>query len=169
MEREGNSVAVEVLALDARLGHVIKRAEQALIHTKNRRLRQFGLTVPQYAALLVLSDAPSALTAAQLARKCLVTPQTMATVLGNLETKSLIAREHSSLHARVVVVELTRQGRALLKKADAEAVDVERRLAEAFEPAEREELRDLLERAIAALQDTREADERRSAALTATS
>lgn len=160
MSRGATTVASEELALDSRLGHVIKRAEQALIAGKNQRLRRFDLTVPQYAALLVLSTAPSGLTAAQLARKCLVTPQTMATVLGNLEVKDLIAREHSSLHARVMVVELTRQGRALLKKADVEAVGLERRLADAFEPAERDQLRDLLERAIVALQDA--GDEARS-------
>lgn len=38
-----------------RLGHVIKRAEQALIARKTRVLRAFDLTVPQYAALLLLS------------------------------------------------------------------------------------------------------------------
>lgn len=147
-----NGLVPKTVPVQDRLGHVIKRAEQALIARKNGRLRPLGLTVPQYAALLTLTGSSSGLTAALLARECLVTPQTMATVLGNLESKGLIAREHSTLHARIVVAELTRHGRALLKKADAEALSVERRLAEAFKPAELEQLRTLLERAIEALQ-----------------
>ena len=60
-----------------RLGLVIKRAEQALIAEKTRVLQEFHLTVPQYAVLLVLRQTSEA-SAAQLARACLVTPQTMA-------------------------------------------------------------------------------------------
>lgn len=135
-----------------RLGHFIKRAEQALMTEKSDALREFELTVPQYAALLALSYTPSA-SGAQLARACVVTPQTMATVLANLESKGLIEREPSSVHHRVLVTRLTRAGRALLKKADQQARAVEERLSAAFTEAERDQLRSLLERAITALQD----------------
>jgi DNA-binding MarR family transcriptional regulator len=133
-----------------RLGHAIKRAEQALMAEKSGALREFDLTVPQYSALLVLSYKPGA-SGAQLARSCVVTPQTMATVLSNLEAKGLIEREPSTVHQRVLVTRLTRTGHSLLKRADARARVIEERLSEAFEPAEREQLRELLERAIKAL------------------
>lgn len=138
------------LGVEARLGHVIKRAELALISTKNNVLRDVRLTVPQYSALLALG-ASTGLTAAQLSRQCLVTPQTMATVLGNLETKGLITRKRSPVHSRVLVAHLTRSGRSALKRADEAARDVERHLAAVFEPAERDQLREMLERAITAL------------------
>ncbi|WP_211592531.1 hypothetical protein [Microbispora sp. H10836] len=48
---------------------------------------------------------------------------------------------------------LTRAGLALLRKADAAAVAVERRLVDAFTPDEADRLRDLLERAVVVLED----------------
>lgn len=133
-----------------RLGLVVKRAEQALMAEKTRVLRDFDLTVAQYAALLVLLDMPEA-SAAQLARICLVTPQAMATVLGNLQDKGLIERAGSPLHQRVRVTRLTAAGLAAVRRADEAALVVERRLADAFTGAEVAVFREHLERAITAL------------------
>lgn len=137
-------------AMDDRLGLVIKRAEQALIARKTAALREFGLTVPQYAALLLLSGGDG-MSAAQLARESLVTPQTMATVLTNLEAKGLIERDQSPLHQKVVVNRVTPAGAALLAGADAAALRVERSLAAAYTDTERKQLAELLDRAIATL------------------
>ncbi|MBG0829221.1 MarR family transcriptional regulator [Planomonospora sp. ID67723] len=133
-----------------RLGNTIKRAEQALIAEKTRVLRPFGLTVPQYAALLTLSLAPG-ISGARLARLCLVTPQSMTTVLKTLESRRLIERRPSPDHAQVLVTRLTPEGQALFDRADAAAVAVERRLLEAYAPEERDLLRGLLDRAITTL------------------
>jgi len=133
-----------------RLGLVIKRAEQALIAEKTRVLQEFHLTVPQYAVLLVLLQTSEA-SAAQLARACLVTPQTMATMLTNLEEKGLIERAVSPLHQRVRVAQLTAKGTDLVRRADPAVLAVERRLAAAFTADERVAFTDHLERAIAAL------------------
>ncbi|MGW2376355.1 MarR family winged helix-turn-helix transcriptional regulator [Kitasatospora sp. NPDC001683] len=136
-----------------RLGHAIKRAEQALIGEKSRVLRTVDLTVPQYVTLLCLQRS-SGMSGAQLARECMVTPQTMTTILTNLENKGLITRETSSVHQKVLVAKLTRTGRALAKKADALARGVEQRLADAFDESEQAQLRELLERSVAALRKT---------------
>ena len=134
----------------ARLGHVIKRTEQALIAEKSRALREVGLTVPQYAALLTLSTS-TGMSGAGVARECMVTPQTMSTILANLEQKGLIEREPSPLHTKVLVAGLTPDGRALTAQADALALEVEGRLAREFSDEEQAQLRGLLERAICAL------------------
>jgi DNA-binding MarR family transcriptional regulator len=133
-----------------RLGLVIKRAEQALIAEKTRVLQEFHLTVPQYAVLLVLLQTSEA-SAAQLARACLVTPQTMATVLANLEGKGLIERAVSPLHQRVRIARLTGEGTDLVRRADRAALAVERRLAAAFSADERAAFTEHLERAIVTL------------------
>ena len=139
-------------AMEGRLGLVIKRAEQALIARKTAALREFGLTVPQYAALLLLTSGDgTGMSAAQLARESLVTPQTMATVLTNLEAKGLIERGQSPLHQKVVVNRVTPAGAALLKDADVAALDVENRLAAAFTDIERRQFAAWLERAIDSL------------------
>jgi DNA-binding MarR family transcriptional regulator len=131
--------------LQSRMGTYIRRAEQALMAEKNRVLREFGLSVPQYSALYALSVSP--LSGAQLARVCCVTPQSMATMLGTLEGKELIKRTPSDVHAQVLVAKLTRNGRSILRKADEAALAVEARLSAAFSPDEEKTLRELLRRA----------------------
>jgi DNA-binding MarR family transcriptional regulator len=129
---------------------VIKRAEQALIGRKTHALREFGLTVPQYAVLLLLASSDG-MSAAQLARECMVTPQTMATVLANLERDGLIDRHPSALHQKVVVNVATAEGRAVVEKADEAALRVEGALSAAFTPEELRAFEGFLERAIATL------------------
>jgi DNA-binding MarR family transcriptional regulator len=136
--------------MEHRLGTWIKRAEQALIAEKTRVLRPIGLTVPQYAAMGALYYVPGQ-SAAQLARTAAVSPQTMATILANLETKGLISRTPSALHSKVLVTRLTEEGEALIKKADAAARAVEIRLAQGFSGNEQAQLRNLLERSIESL------------------
>jgi DNA-binding MarR family transcriptional regulator len=136
--------------LGSRLGDAIKRAEQALTAVTTRALRDLHLTVPQYSVLLALSYLPGS-SGARLARICLVTPQTMTTVLGNLETKGLIRREVSSVHQKVLVTTLTPAGKAMVKKADTKVRAIEEQLAAIFEPAERATLAESLQRAVKAL------------------
>lgn len=148
------------LPVTDRIGHVIKRAEQSVIAAKTAVLRDTGLTVPQYAALLTLSHT-NGISGSELARQCSVTPQTMATMLTALHEKGYVLREPSPLHAQVLVTRLSRSGQAILRKADDRAVALERQLADAYEPGEVEQLRELLERAIALL-DNRRSDLRAS-------
>jgi DNA-binding MarR family transcriptional regulator len=122
--------------LASRIGTYLKAADQALMAAKARALRPFGLTVPQYIALIALHYLPGQ-SAAQLARTALVTPQTMATILGNLEAKALIERRHSPLHVRVLVTTLTARGEELVLRADEAVRGIENALAEAFEETAR--------------------------------
>ena len=137
--------------LESRLGTFLKRSEQALIAEKSRVLRPFGLSVPQYAALYALSQAP--LSGAQLARICYVTPQSMASLLSTLESKRLIERAPSDVHAQVLVAKLTRPGHAVFRKANEAAMAVEARLSAAFTDDEENSLRGLLQRAIITLSE----------------
>ncbi|KQC38807.1 MarR family transcriptional regulator [Frankia sp. ACN1ag] len=147
------TVAARSRPVDAgaeRLGLAIKRAEQVLIAEKTRVLRPFGLTVPQYAAMVAIAATPG-ISGARAARQCHVTPQTMAVVLAALEAKGLIERQPSDDHAQVLVTRLTRVGHALFRRADAAALAVEERLAAAFSDTELVTLRELLVRAAEAI------------------
>jgi DNA-binding MarR family transcriptional regulator len=146
---------------DLRPGVAIKRAEQALMREKNGALRALGLTVPQYTAMLALARFPSS-SGAQLARRCLVTPQSMASLLVTLERRGLVRRTTSTVHAKVFPVQLTEAGAALVAQADLVAVAVERRLADAFTESELTVLRSLLARVPAALGDGAESAESES-------
>lgn len=139
-----------LLPIDERVGHYIKRAEQELIATKNAVLRPHGLNVPQYTVLLVLSQEPG-LSGAALARRCLVTAQTMSTVLTTLENKGLVVRENHPVHTHIQEAKLTRKGHSVLAKADQAAVHIEQELGKEFTDEERDELCALLTRCTAQL------------------
>ncbi|MFI6318417.1 MarR family winged helix-turn-helix transcriptional regulator [Nonomuraea sp. NPDC050556] len=133
-----------------RLGLDVKRAEQTLMAAKHAAVKGAGLTVPQYAALMVLSANPG-ISAAALARACLVTPQAMTVVLKNLLDHDLIERTPHPWHRQMLETHLTSSGRQALAQADAAAVIIERRIADAFTASERAVLRDLLARFTAAI------------------
>jgi len=142
------------MPVSERLGSSIKRAEQALNGAKNAALKPAGLTVPQYAALLHLTERPG-ISAAALARVCGVTPPTMNTVLKNLQERGLIERTPHEWHKNVLETRLTDEGRAVVEVADARAVRVERALAAEFTDEERAALVGLLGRCAALLDSVR--------------
>ncbi|MEU5011205.1 MarR family transcriptional regulator [Streptomyces sp. NPDC021749] len=137
-----------------RLGSSIKLAERALQSAKHAALKPAGLTVPQYAALLYLSESPG-ISAAALARACGVTPPTMNTVLKNLQERGLIERTPHEWHKNVLETRLTDQGRAVMNDADARAIRVERALAAEFTDEERATLVALLGRCATLLDSVR--------------
>ncbi|MGW0519906.1 MarR family winged helix-turn-helix transcriptional regulator [Crossiella sp. NPDC003009] len=140
------------MPLDERLGGDVKRVEHQLMGVKQAVLRPVGLTVAQYAALLVLAEQPG-ISAAELARRCRVTPQTMTTILRNLESAGLIERAPHELHRNVLETRLTEAGRTTFEQADKRASAVERRLSAEFTAKERDTLRALLARCSAVLTD----------------
>lgn len=133
------------MSFEERLGSHLKRVEQELQAAKSAAVKPAGLTVPQYAALFVLDEQPG-ISAAELARRCLVTPQTMTTILRNLESAGLIERTPHPLHKHVIETRTTAAGRKALDQADKRAAGVERRLAAAFSEEEADTLRALLAR-----------------------
>ncbi|MFE0133963.1 MarR family winged helix-turn-helix transcriptional regulator [Streptomyces sp. NPDC059037] len=137
-----------------RLGSHIKRAERALNAAKHAALKPAGLTVPQYAALLYLSEKPG-ISAAALARLCGVTPPTMNTVLKNLQERGLIERTPHEWHRNVLETRLTEEGESVMAQADGAAVRVERALAAEFTEEERAALVGLLGRCAALLDSVR--------------
>lgn len=143
------------LAADAelRLGLHIKLAEQAMMSAKAEALRPFDLTVAQYGAMLSLYYVPGQ-SPSQLARAVAVTPQTMGATLDKLASKSLVTREPSKLHRKVLVVTLTPRGEKLLIEADAAARAVEERIGQALSADERVQLCELLKRVGAALEES---------------
>jgi DNA-binding MarR family transcriptional regulator len=133
------------LPAEERIGLHVKRVEQELMAVKHSALRPYGLTVPQYAALYFLAANPG-MPAAALARACLVTPQSMATVLANLEAKDLISRTPHPWHRNAHEVRATEVGRRILEQADAAAAAIEQAIAGEFSPQEREQLIGMLAR-----------------------
>ncbi|MFF5205820.1 MarR family winged helix-turn-helix transcriptional regulator [Streptosporangium sp. NPDC000396] len=124
----------------------IRRAEQALMAHHEAVLRTYGLTMTQYTVLLALSR-DEGMSGAQLARACGVTQQSMATVLTGMQTKGLIDRQPSSVHAKVMIATLADAGQRLLEEAYQEVNVLEKALIDKFTPAEHRQFCDLLDRA----------------------
>ncbi|WP_052851215.1 MarR family winged helix-turn-helix transcriptional regulator [Streptomyces avicenniae] len=133
-----------------RIGHHIRRVEQELVSAKHSVLRPFKVNVPQYYVLLALSQ-ESGLSGAALARRCMVTPQTMSSVLATLENRGLVERTPHPRHHHVLESRLTPTGRSLIDEADAAVAEVEERLSAAFSEEETGCLLAALDRCLVAL------------------
>lgn len=120
-----------------------------MVRAKSAALKPVGLTLAQYVALFELEQKPG-ITAATLARTCVVTPQAMMIVLKSMEDRGLVSRSPHPRHANVLELHITDAGREALH-AGRERVDpVEHRLADAFSATEEEAFRTLLSRFIIA-------------------
>jgi DNA-binding MarR family transcriptional regulator len=76
-------------------------------------LRAFELSGPQVIALMTLAH-ETGLSNAQLARRCLVTPQSMNEVVLELERRKLLTREPDSANQRIRRAHLTRSGQNVI-------------------------------------------------------
>ena len=106
-------------------------------------LRGIELTTPQYAALSAIEHEPW-LSNAELARRSLVTPQTMNGVVANLETAGLVVRSPDRDDGRLLRVALTSEGRRRLVDAHQRVLAVEARMVSALDDQRRTELIDAL-------------------------
>ena len=123
-----------------RLGYRVKRVAAALRGAMDRALREYGLTVPQYACLELLDQQPG-LSNAELARGTFVTRQSMNVVLRGLQEGGLITRPSATDHGRALPAHLTEQGHRQLAAARAAVYAIDQRMTDVV-PAER--LADLL-------------------------
>ncbi|MEO3875146.1 MarR family transcriptional regulator [Nonomuraea sp. B12E4] len=128
-----------------RLLGYIKRAEQTTQAAKEHVLRDHGITPAQQSAMAILSD-HDGITAAELARKCAVTPQTMNSTLGRLEKRGLVERRPHPMHGTLIEVRLTTAGRELFDRADAHVAELDSALAKELSAEELADLKHLLKR-----------------------
>lgn len=135
-----------------RLSYLLKRAENLMHRACDEVLRDLGLTTPKYLVLRILKDSPD-LSAAQLARRSFVTPQTMSTMVASLAQRALIARTAHPENARVLLNRLTSEGKEVEAEGRLRIATVEARMREGIEPAEEAAYRDVLRRSADTLTD----------------
>jgi DNA-binding MarR family transcriptional regulator len=121
------------------VSYVIGRLDRALRRHLDERIGREGLTTLQYTTLSVLR-ARSGLSNAQLARRSLMTPQSMSEVLARLEQKGLIRRDPHPDHGRVIQVELTPAGHEALVICDRVVDEIEATMLAQLDQSEREQL-----------------------------
>jgi len=104
--------------MSARTIYLIKRAEAAIRALLEAELRDLDLTPSQYTTLNMLAP-HTEISSAELAKRVLVTPQSMSEMITALQRKELIKRRESESNRRILRISLSPAGRALLEKAEA--------------------------------------------------
>lgn len=94
----------------------LRRVFQVVNEQSKKAERVTGLTGPQlWAIKTIAQEAP--IMVSEIARHMYLHPATVVGILDRLEKQGLVARMRSTEDRRVVKVELTGQGRALVRKA----------------------------------------------------
>jgi DNA-binding MarR family transcriptional regulator len=122
-----------------------------MVRTKSAALKPVGLTLGQYVALTELSAQPG-ITAATLARACLVTPQAMMVLLKTMEEQGLVSRSPHPRHSNVLELQMTDAGREAMHAAQKRIGPLELRVSRALPAKDTAKLQALLARLIAAFE-----------------
>ena len=128
---------------EPRLSYVVGRLDRALRREIGALVAPFGLTVPKYTALSILRDRPG-LSNAQMARRSMVTPQSMNEVLAALEAEGLVVRSPAANHGRVVELALSERGHQVLADCDRAVTHMENAMLADLDEAERDALLEAL-------------------------
>jgi DNA-binding MarR family transcriptional regulator len=113
--------------MEPRVSYVIARLDRVLRRRLSAAVEPAGLTLPAYTALSVLR-AQDGLSNAQLARRSLVTPQSMSEVLTLLVDQGYVRRRAEPGHGRIIRTELTKAGSRALEHCDSAVDEVEQEM-----------------------------------------
>jgi DNA-binding MarR family transcriptional regulator/predicted RNA-binding protein len=127
---------VSQVDLDRSVGYALKRAQHALHSTMDGELREYGLSVSQYACLEILAARPR-ISNAELARDAFVSRQAMHQLLTGLRAAGLVTAVGQGRSQRYA---LTSEGRTRLRTASSTVAAVEQRMLATLNRAEREQL-----------------------------
>jgi DNA-binding MarR family transcriptional regulator len=131
---------------DQPLGYLVRRLMGRLRPQAAAALRPLGLGLPEFVCLRILDTYPGR-TSAELARNTHVTAQAMNQVLQGLQDIGLVTRPATAPLGRALPAQLTRKGRALLKRAEAAVDASDEQMLAHLSPAEQRQLKRLLYRA----------------------
>ncbi|WP_345817108.1 MarR family transcriptional regulator (plasmid) [Paraburkholderia sp. PREW-6R] len=112
-----------------RLTYVIGSLDRALRRRMSDVLAPLGLTLAQFTALSVLETRGQA-SNAQLAERSFITPQSANEVMNAMASRGWVSREPDPMHGRIVLLQLTEQGRAVLRKGEQAVLAIERQMTE---------------------------------------
>jgi DNA-binding MarR family transcriptional regulator len=102
---------------DVSLIYMVGRVNQGIRRAMTERLARWDLSVTEYTTLSVLHARPN-LSNAQLARRALVTPQSMIEIVARLQAQGLVTRTVDPGHRRILRLRLTDAGEEVRGAAD---------------------------------------------------
>jgi DNA-binding MarR family transcriptional regulator len=112
--------------LEEQVGFILRRVHQRATDIFNTVMASFDITPRQFAALAKLHDlGPTSQN--QLGRLVAMDPATMVGVAGRLTRRGLVRQSPDPGDARLVLLELTGEGRQLIAAMKAQGLEVSRR------------------------------------------
>ena len=117
-----------------------------------RLFREFGLTSSQYNVLRILRGEGKPMPSLEVADRMIQVVPAITGLVDRLEKQGLVSRERCTEDRRVVYVEITMKGKALLKKMDQPVSELHSSLIGHLNRTELRELSRLLEKARTSLQ-----------------
>ena len=139
--------AIMTAILSPRVVYVVKQLELAIRARLDEICKECGVTTAQYTALSVLRVRPG-MSAAQLAVRSFITPQSTHQTVAELERLGYIERNVDGSNRRILRNHLTAKGRHLLESCDGAVDQLEEKMFEGFRGSEESELKELLHRCI---------------------
>lgn len=106
------------------LTYLLRQANASVRRALDRALANENMTYPQQSALTMIR-AYEAISAADLARLVMLTPQTINGIVRALEMRGAITKEPDRVHGRILRLIITEKGRALNKRCRALTAPVE--------------------------------------------
>ena len=135
----------EEFSLEGSVGYYLARARNVLLHRMDTAVAPLGLTPQQIGVMFQLSKG-LARTPQELSRALAYDSGSMTRMLDRLEAKGFIARSRCEQVRRVVVVDLTDEGRRVTDAGMAEALEAEEEYLAVLDTDERKTLIALLMR-----------------------
>jgi DNA-binding MarR family transcriptional regulator len=125
---------------EGHIGYLLRQAGAANRLRMERALSDFGVTPPQFMVLTMLVAYPG-LSNADLARLALLTPQTVSVIVANLLRSGAIARRPHAVHGRIQHIDVTDEGKALLKQCRSRVKAIEQQMLAGFNTDEESVIR----------------------------
>ncbi|GAB3245431.1 MarR family winged helix-turn-helix transcriptional regulator [Chitinimonas naiadis] len=140
--------SIENYGMDESIGFLITQVQLRLHDALNQELAPTGISWPQWKVLMQVYYKRAG-TAADLARCTASDTGSMTRMIDRLEEKGFLRRVRSETDRRLVRLELTEAGRALMPTMVQAVVDVLNSQLEGFEPEELELFKSFMRRMIA--------------------
>jgi DNA-binding MarR family transcriptional regulator len=115
-----------------RLTYVIGSLDRVLRRRMSEALAPLGLTLAQFTALSVL-EAKGQASNAQVAERSFITPQSANEVMNAMASRNWVSREPDPTHGRIVLLQLTDEGRAVLRQCEQAVKAIEKKMLEGIE------------------------------------
>ena len=110
------------------LGYLVRQAHVAVRAAMDKALADLDVTSPQFVVLTMIVAYPG-VSGADLARLTFLTPQTVNLIVSNLVKAGAVEKSADPDHGRILRLQATEAGEALLKRCKARIGPVEEQIA----------------------------------------